>query len=270
MPPQGRNRASMPRTGRHGQPALLPYGHAVADSHFEILRLAEVYDALDPDRTDLEVYSAIVDELGATRVLDIGCGTGTFACMLASRGMDVIGLDPAGASLDVARKKPGADRVTWVHGDLGALPALRADLATMTGNVAQVFVADDEWSKTLRACHRALRSGGHLVFESRVPEDQAWLRWTRDATYTRAVLVGVGPVEYWVDVTDVRRDIVSFRSTYIFESDGATYTSDSTLRFRSRAQIETSLAEASFAVKDVTEAPDRPGREFVFITRRRE
>ena len=240
----------------------------MADPHFEIPRLAEVYDPFDPDRSDLEAYSTVVDELGARRVLDVGCGTGTSACMFASRGKDVIGLDPAGASFDVARKKPGADGVTWVRGDLGALSASHVDLATMTGNVAQIFVADDEWATTLRACHRALRPGGRLVFESRVPEDQAWLRWTRGATYTRALLVDVGPVEYWVEVTGVRGDIVSFRSTYIFESDGATYTSDSTLRFRSRAQIESSLREAGFAVIDVRDAPDRPGREFVFIARR--
>jgi SAM-dependent methyltransferase len=240
----------------------------VADPHFEIPRLAEVYDPLDPDRSDLQEYSRIVDELGARLVLDVGCGTGTFACMLAKRGKDVIGLDPAAASLDVARKKPGADRVTWVRGDLGALPGPCADLATMTGNVAQIFVSDDEWSTTLWACHRALRPGGHLVFETRVPEHQAWLRWTREATYTRAVLADVGAVEYWVEMTHVRGDIVSFRSTYVFESDGATYTSDSTLRFRGRAQIESSLREAGFDVKDVRDAPDRPGREFVFIARR--
>jgi ubiquinone/menaquinone biosynthesis C-methylase UbiE len=240
----------------------------VPDAHFEIPRLAEVYDPLEPERSDLEVYSSIVDELGATGVLDIGCGTGTFACMLARTGKDVIGLDPALASLDVARKKRGADRVIWVQGNLGALPALQVDLETMTGNVAQVFVTDEEWSMTLEACHRALRPGGHLVFETRVPEDQAWLRWTREATYTRAELLGVGPVDYWVEVTDVRGQIVSFRSTYIFETDGATYTSDSTLRFRSRAQIERSLGEAGFAVRDVRDAPDRPGREFVLISQR--
>ena len=54
-----------------------------------------MYDPLDPDRSDLDVYETIVDELGARRVLDIGCCTGTLACRLARRGLDVIGLDPA-------------------------------------------------------------------------------------------------------------------------------------------------------------------------------
>jgi 2-polyprenyl-3-methyl-5-hydroxy-6-metoxy-1,4-benzoquinol methylase len=51
----------------------------VADDIFEHPRLAAIYDALDSDRSDLDVYVAIADELGARRVLDVGCGTGTLA-----------------------------------------------------------------------------------------------------------------------------------------------------------------------------------------------
>ncbi|MEJ7707650.1 MAG: class I SAM-dependent methyltransferase [Nocardioidaceae bacterium] len=67
------------------------------------------------------------------RVLDVGCGTGTFALLLADRGLEVIGVDPAAGSLDVARAKPGAERVRWIHGDATALPPMQVDLATMTG-----------------------------------------------------------------------------------------------------------------------------------------
>ena len=84
---------------------------AMADALFEEPRLAAVYDPLGPDRRDLDVYAAVTVEFGARTVLDIGCGTGTFACLLAGRGIQVIGVDPAAASLDVARAKPGAGRV---------------------------------------------------------------------------------------------------------------------------------------------------------------
>jgi len=39
------------------------------------------------------------------------------------------------------------------------------------------------------------------------------------------------------------------------------------LRFRDRDEIAASLAAVGFAVEDVRDAPDRPGREFVFIAR---
>lgn len=239
----------------------------VADPHFEIPRLAAIYDPLDAGRTDLDAYVALVDELEAKTILDIGCGTGTFPCLLANRGKEVIGLDPAAASLDVARRKPGADHVGWVQGDASTLPALQVDLATMTGNVAQVFVTDEEWAATLTSVHTALRPGGWLVFESRDPHARAWSRWNRDDSYSRTVIPAVGAVETWVEVIDVTDDLVSFRSTFAFEIDGAVLTSDSTLRFRSHRELADSLVAANLTVCDVRDAPDRPGQEFVFVAR---
>ena len=240
----------------------------MADAIFDDERLARVYDPLDPDRSDLEVYAELAVALGARRVLDLGCGTGTFACLLAERGLDVTGVDPAGASLDVARTKPGAERVHWVHGDATALPPLQVDLATMTANVAQVFLTDADWLATLRAVHGALRPGGHLVFETRVPERRAWEEWDRAHTHTRAEVPGVGGVETWCDLLDVTGDLVSFRWTFAFDADGAVHTSDSTLRFRHRGELDASLAEAGFVVEEVRDAPDRPGREWVYVARR--
>lgn len=104
----------------------------------------------DDDRSDLDVYLALAGELGASSVLDVGCGTGTFAGPLASTGREVIGVDPAAASLAVARAKPGADGVRLVEAGASSLPVEHVDLATMTGNVAQVFLADDEWQAALR------------------------------------------------------------------------------------------------------------------------
>jgi hypothetical protein len=145
---------------------------------------------------------------------------------------------------------------------------LAVDLATMTANVAQVFLTDEAWKETLLAVRAVLRPGGQLVFETRNPQAQAWLNWNRANTYKRLDTPCCGVVEGWVDVTSVQNSLVSFRWTYIFESDGAVITSDSTLRFRSSEEIIDSLREAGLSLDEIREAPDRPGREFVVIARR--
>jgi SAM-dependent methyltransferase len=236
----------------------------VPDAIFAHPRLAAVYDAFDGDRHDLTAYLDIADELGARSVLDVGCGTGCLALLLADGGRAVVGVDPAAASLAVARAKPGSERVTWLHGDATTLPDLAVDLALMTGNVAQVFL-DDDWSRTLRGIRRALRPGGHFVFETRRPERRAWEDWAADTAPARVEVPGIGAVERRLEVTDVRLPFVSFRCVYRFLADDTVLTSDSTLRFRGRDEVAASLADHGFAVLDVREAPDRPGREFVFI-----
>src|SRR4051812_45093952 len=149
------------------------------------------------------MYVALLQEFGARSVVDVGCGTGTFALLLAQRGFTVIGLDPAKASLDVARGKPGSEHVHWVHGDAATPLRVAADAVTMTGNVAQVFLGDEEWSAALRSAWHALRPGGHLIFETRDPVSRAWCGWTRERTTRRARVEGVGEVTCWEDVTTV-------------------------------------------------------------------
>jgi len=240
----------------------------VPDAIFDDERLANIYDVLDSDRSDLDPYLALVDEFHADAVLDVGCGTGAYACLLAARGIEVVAVDPAEASLAVGRRKPGAERVEWVKGDATNLGQLKVDLVTMTGNVAQVFVADADWENTLKGVHDALRPGGHFVFETRDPERQAWRAWTPERSHRRTHIADIGVVESWVELTEEHGDLVSFRWTFVFLSDGTIISSDSTLRFRRREAITRSLTRAGFDVDEVREAPDRPGQEFVFVARR--
>jgi SAM-dependent methyltransferase len=238
------------------------------DPIFADPRLAPVYDTFDGDRADLAAYQAIVDELGARVVLDVGCGTGTLAILLARSGHTVVGVDPAGASLDVAKAKDTEAQVRWIHGTATAIPALDADLAIMTGNVAQVFLTDDDWARTLQGIHSALRPYGHLVFETRRPEYRAWEEWAADTRPVVREIAGSGPVERRFEAIEVSLPTVSFRYTYRFLADGTVLTSESTLRFRDHDEVESSLSGNGYRVLDVREAPDRPGREFVFIAQR--
>lgn len=267
------SRAVLPCPKTHGAPVRCgtTLGR-VPDALFAHPRLARVYDPLDPDRSDLDTYVDLVHEFGGTSVLDVGSGTGTLACRLAASGAEVLGVDPAGASVEVARTKACADRVEWVVGtapDVAADPARRQryDLATMSANVAQVFLDDDEWLATLRAVRDCLRPGGHLAFETRVPADRAWERWTKELTHQVVDVPGEGPVEDWVQVTAVDGELVTFDSPTIFLADGERIESTSTLRFRTEEALRRSLADAGFVDVDVRDLPYAPGRGWLILAR---
>ena len=235
------------------------------DAAFADPRQAVLYDVFDDDRSDLDAYVAITGELGARHVIDIGCGTGSLAVRLAGEGLSVVGVDPAAASLDVARTKPYADRVTWINGDATALASLSgtADMAVMTGNVAQVFVSDADWSETLTAVHAALRPGGSFVFETRRPEVRAWEDW--DIAPTTVDLLDGRTAVIARTVTVVDLPLVTFEGSTTIGDE--ILTSVSTLRFRDRLEIERDLRSNGFTVSDVRDAPDRPGKEHVFLAR---
>ncbi|WP_114854245.1 bifunctional 2-polyprenyl-6-hydroxyphenol methylase/3-demethylubiquinol 3-O-methyltransferase UbiG [Brachybacterium sp. YJGR34] len=235
-------------------------------------RLAACYDTLDGERDDLDHYEEILDELGARSVIDVGCGTGSLSLRLAARGVAVTGIDPASASLEVARAKPGAERVTWLHGtaeDLsapGAGGGPGADAAVMTGNVAQVFLTDAAWASTLRAIRAALREGGHLVFEARRPAARAWEEWSAAIEDEIYEVPGTGRVRKHPLGVEVDWPIVTLTEEFHLDG-GAVVDSRVTLRFREEQELRDALSSAGFETREIRQAPDRPGREFVVIAR---
>lgn len=237
------------------------------DALFDDPRLAALYDVFDGDREDLRSYLDIARELGADSVLDVGCGTGSFALLASTAGFRVVGVDPARASLEVARAKPGAAIVTWHCGEVHTVPDMCVDLAVMTGNVAQVFLTDTSWVEVLETIRSLLAPGGHLVYETRRVDDRAWERWTVDPDEVTLDIAGIGPVHHRREILSIELPLVSFRHVYAFP-DGTRVASDSTLRFRSEDENREWLAHAGFDLVDVRDAPDRPGRENVYIARR--
>src|SRR3954471_11551904 len=222
---------------------VTPARHA----EFEDPRLVEVYDATCPWSRDDDFFVAVVGERGpALRVLDLGCGTGRLAIGLAERGHTVTGVDPARASLEAARAKPGADRVTWTEGTSAVLPDASFDAAVMTSHVAQFFLTDADWAETLADLHRALVAGGRLCFDARDPADRAWERWPEEWHRTVALASG-GTVEQSIEVTDIAGDTTTHTIRYRFDG-GDELESAATLRFRTEDELHTSLVAAGFTV----------------------
>jgi SAM-dependent methyltransferase len=214
-------------------------------------RLVALYDADDPGRADAAFYLDLAAELSASSIVDIGCGTGAITVELARRGHRVTGVDPAAAMVEVARGRPGGERVRWIEGDAGDLDGPPADLAIMTGHVAQVISDEDAWRATLAATHAALRPGGHLAFESRNPAARAWRRWTPEASRRRIDAPPLGAVDVWWQLLAVDGELVRYEIHYRFAATGEELVSRNVLRFRSRAALTRSLAAAGFAVQRV-------------------
>ena len=212
-------------------------------------RLVAAYDVEFPWSRDDDFFLSVVDETPAARVVDVGCGTGRLAVAMAAAGHTVSGIDPARTSLDAARAKPGAEQVTWLEGTSALLPADAFDVAVMTSHVAQFFVDDDEWERTLSDLKRALVPNGRLVFDARDPDAREWERWN-PADSRRRVRLPDGMMEAWTEVVAVADGAVTFTRHYTF-ADGDVRESTATLRFRTEQEIRASLQHARFSVERI-------------------
>ncbi len=98
-------------------------------------------------------------------IVDIGCGTGSFAILLKKLHPQVlvVGIDPDAQALAIARAKAireGVD-IDWRQGFADGLPAESADAVTSSLVFHQVPLAGKR--SAMIAMHRALRPIGRLV-----------------------------------------------------------------------------------------------------------
>ena len=206
-------------------------------------RLAAVYDHLNPPGEEDEFYAGLAGTPPRT-ILDMGCGTGRYACRLAKLGHRVTGADPAGAMLDIARRREDGDRVTWVETDAAGLDlATRFDLIIMTGHAFQTLLNDTEIHAALSTFARHLAPQGKLVFETRNPLRREWETWISDLSRETVRLTDGSSVEVHNDIRPIIGELVTYETHFRFGPDDTAVGVD-TLRFMDQARLTRHLMEA--------------------------
>lgn len=249
------------------------------NAEFNDPRLAQLYDMLGPWGPSDQFFLDLANESPHSRILDLGCGTGQITLALAEAGHSVTGIDPATASLDVARAKPRAEQITWIEGTSAHAPAKTFNLAMMTNHVAQFITDDGEWAMLLADLHRALVPGGQMVFDSRDPAARGWEKWNPSDPREQTRLPDGRGLMAWTEVTEVAGELVTFVQHYVFAATGTRaeheLLSRLTLRFRPERKLRSSLEAAGFEIEAIyggwtREPVGRGDGEFIVIARVRE
>jgi len=116
-------------------------------------------------------------------VLDVGCGTGVYANMMAKAGANVLGIDPSEEYIKIARDKAvGNTRFEIMNigtnGALGGIPDNSADFIFMSDTLLFYFVSvfperKDDIQILFADLRRILKSNG--IFVSLEPHPVFWL-----------------------------------------------------------------------------------------------
>ena len=145
---------------------------------------------------EADLVEHLLREVGGSRVLDAGCGTGRVAIELAARGHRVVGVDADPRMLDTARAK--APALTWIQGDLaspGGDIGAGFDLILLAGNV-MIFLDPGSEGVVLAELTARLRPGGLLVAGFSVRADRLPLD-TYDRLCAQAGLESVARWATW-------------------------------------------------------------------------
>lgn len=244
-------------------------------------RLVAVYNTICALGDEKPFYTKLAKDLSVKTIVDLGCGTGLLTIELANLGYQMIGVDPSKLMLDIARKQSFGLKIEWILGDAGKLSENNADLAIMTGHVAQFHLNDDQWQNALKAIYKALRPGGYLAFESRNPAVQPWKNvnqanntdWYAPNFHKKFNDPIVGEIEYRAKLLEVNGEQVLSEGHYLFTKTGEELTSRNKLRFRTREELEQFLTATGFVVENVYgnwdwSLADVQSPEFIFVAKR--
>lgn len=217
------------------------------DPLFRDPEFARFYDRDNGARPDLEAIARLAK--GAASVLDIGCGSGLLASLLAPETR-YTGADPAAAMLDIARAAPFGKNATWIQSDAESLNLRQSyDFIVLSGHAFQGFLTGNARRAALAAVARHLAPEGRFVFDSRNPACRKWEEWTPEASRRSFDQPGLGQVDAWNDVTYDPVTTIATYGTY-YSSQAGMLVSQSQIAFPKRDEIAAALADNGLSVAE--------------------
>jgi ubiquinone/menaquinone biosynthesis C-methylase UbiE len=136
-------------------------------------RFADDYDAMTRFEKRLqsnrEIVANWIERYGIVSAIDIGCGTGLYAILLAQLGVRSAGADPSAKMLEKAAinaQKTGVD-VEWFRSTMQELDRCdrRYDAVFCVGNTLPHLVDTRDLPVVLDNFKRLLRHGGRIVIQ---------------------------------------------------------------------------------------------------------
>ncbi len=212
--------------------------------------VARFYDpshGWDQKRADFDYCASLAEDAGS--VLDLGCGTGELIAALA-QDRRAAGVDGAAPMLEIARQRPGGDRVDWVHGDARTVRLDRTfDLIVLTGHAFQVFLTDADQAAALATIAAHLAPDGRFIFDSRDPTYPAPKEQTKDESHRVVEHPELGPTDRWcVSTYDTASQILTYTNTYRVQRTGETNTASDQIRYTPYAELAARIEAAGLTV----------------------
>jgi len=130
-----------------------------SQNRFHKFRLKYVFD-LDPPKK-------------GEKIVDLGCGVGTFTTEAGKKGCNVIGIDMSPIAIHYAKKlfkKYGKGKGKFIVGSIHKIPAPNNSVDKIYMGGVIEHIPNSLFRKTLKEARRVLKVGGEILFECPAPD----------------------------------------------------------------------------------------------------
>ncbi len=210
------------------------YGNKMAKVYHEI------YQGFIDYKAEYDLYASICRTYGASKILEMACGSGNLANHFSKDFESYTGMDYSNAMLQIAREKH--PNLVFIRGDMRNFKASqRFDGILITGRSTSYLLTNEDFLQTLKCVQKNLDDNGIFIFDfidaqlflpyvasnkfvthTSTVADQKYLReseWVINKESTEMLIEWTANY-YQVnekDKTFLGRDSTSFRSFYFDE-----------------------------------------------------